>query len=69
MDARPIPSRARFRIAAAALVAVVVVGGAVVGILGTLAVRHWFAVRGLGFAIGEGGAITHARISREIAGP
>jgi undecaprenyl-diphosphatase len=46
-----------------------VVGGAVVGILGTLAVRHWFAVRGLGFAIGEGGAITHVRISREIAGP
>jgi len=31
MDARPIPSRARFRIAAAALVAVVVVGGAVLG--------------------------------------
>ena len=34
-----------------------VVGGAVVGILGALAVRHWFAVRGLGFAIGENGEI------------
>jgi undecaprenyl-diphosphatase len=34
-----------------------VVGGAVVGILGALAVRHWFAVRGLGFAIGQNGEI------------
>jgi membrane-associated phospholipid phosphatase len=35
-----------------------VVGGAVIGILGATAVRHWFAVRGLGFAIGDHGAIT-----------
>jgi undecaprenyl-diphosphatase len=34
-----------------------VVGGAVVGILGAVAVRHWFAVRGLGFTIGENGEI------------
>lgn len=34
-----------------------VVGGAVVGILGALAVRYWFAVRGVGFAIGENGKI------------
>jgi undecaprenyl-diphosphatase len=34
-----------------------VVGGAVIGILGALAVRYWFAVRGLGFTIGENGEI------------
>jgi membrane-associated phospholipid phosphatase len=34
-----------------------VVGGAVVGIVGALAVRHWFAVRGLGFTIEKNGKI------------
>lgn len=34
-----------------------VVGGAVVGIVGALAVRHWFAVRGLSFTIAENGKI------------
>src|SRR5579859_43229 len=34
-----------------------VVGGTVIGIVGALAVRHWFAVRGLGFTIGENGKI------------
>lgn len=34
-----------------------VVGGAVIGILGALAVRNWFAVRRLGFTIGEDGKI------------
>jgi len=34
-----------------------VVGGAVVGLLGALAVRHWFAAREFGFAIDEKGEI------------
>jgi membrane-associated phospholipid phosphatase len=34
-----------------------VVGGAVVGLVGALAVRTWFAARELGFAIGESGKI------------
>ena len=34
-----------------------VVAGALVGMSGALAVRYWFAVRGLGFAIGPGGRI------------
>ena len=34
-----------------------VVAGAVVGIIGALGVRYWFAVRGLVFSIGEAGAI------------
>jgi membrane-associated phospholipid phosphatase len=32
-----------------------VVAGAAVGIIGAMCVRYWFAVRGLGFTIGEGG--------------
>ena len=34
-----------------------VVAGAVIGIIGAMGVRCWFAARGLGFAIGEGGGI------------
>lgn len=39
-----------------------VVAGAVIGVTGAMAVRYWFAVRGLGFAISDGGKI--ARLSR-----
>jgi undecaprenyl-diphosphatase len=34
-----------------------VVAGAVIGVLGAIGVRHWFAVRRLGFAIGAKGEI------------
>ena len=34
-----------------------VVAGAVIGIIGALGVRYWFAVRGLGFAFREAGVI------------
>ena len=34
-----------------------VVGGAVIGILGAAAVRYWFAVRRIAFAVGRNGAI------------
>ena len=34
-----------------------VMAGAIIGIIGALGVRYWFAVRGLGFAIAEGGRI------------
>jgi hypothetical protein len=34
-----------------------VVGGAVVGLVGALAVRTWFAARELGFSIDEKGKI------------
>jgi membrane-associated phospholipid phosphatase len=34
-----------------------VVAGAVIGIVGAMAVRYWFAVRGLGFTIGGDGKI------------
>ena len=34
-----------------------VVAGATIGVLGAMAVRYWFAARGLGFAIGRDGAI------------
>jgi membrane-associated phospholipid phosphatase len=37
-----------------------VVAGATIGIIGAIWVRYWFAARGLGFAIGEGGAISPA---------
>jgi undecaprenyl-diphosphatase len=39
-----------------------VVAGAVIGVTGAMAVRYWFAVRGLGFAISGDGKI--ARLSR-----
>jgi membrane-associated phospholipid phosphatase len=35
-----------------------VVAGAVIGVVGAMAVRYWFAARRLGFIIGEDGAIT-----------
>jgi len=35
-----------------------VVAGATIGIIGAMCVRYWFAVRGLGFAIGEAGLIS-----------
>jgi membrane-associated phospholipid phosphatase len=34
-----------------------VVAGATVGVIGAMAVRYWFAVRGLGFAVGDHGAV------------
>ncbi len=34
-----------------------VVAGAVIGFIGVLCVRYWFALRSLGFSIGENGAI------------
>ncbi len=34
-----------------------VVAGALIGVVGAMFVRYWFAVRGLGFAIGRDGAI------------
>jgi len=38
-----------------------VVAGAAIGIMGALGVRYWFAVRGLGFVIGETGVILPVR--------
>ena len=35
-----------------------VVAGATIGIIGAMWVRYWFAARGLGFAVGEGGIIS-----------
>lgn len=37
-----------------------VVAGAAIGIIGATWVRYWFAARGLGFAVGEGGIISPA---------
>lgn len=37
-----------------------VVAGATIGVIGAMCVRYWFAARGLGFAIGEGGIISAA---------
>jgi membrane-associated phospholipid phosphatase len=34
-----------------------VLAGAVVGLVGSLMVRHWFALRGLGFSVGPNGAL------------
>jgi undecaprenyl-diphosphatase len=34
-----------------------VVGGALIGIVGAMAVRYWFAARRVGFDIGDGGKI------------
>jgi undecaprenyl-diphosphatase len=38
-----------------------VVAGAIFGLIGAMAVRSWFAARGLGFTIGHGGAILSRR--------
>jgi undecaprenyl-diphosphatase len=35
-----------------------VVAGALIGVVGAMAVRYWFAARGLGFAIGRNGGIS-----------
>jgi len=35
-----------------------VVAGALIGVVGAMCVRYWFAARGLGFAIGRDGAIS-----------
>jgi len=35
-----------------------VVAGALIGVVGAMCVRYWFAARGLGFAIGRNGAIS-----------
>ena len=35
-----------------------VVAGALIGVVGAMVVRYWFAARGLGFVIGHAGAIT-----------
>ena len=35
-----------------------VVAGATIGIIGAMGVRYWFAGRGLGFSIGDGGVIS-----------
>ena len=37
-----------------------VVAGAAIGIIGAMWVRYWFAARGLGFVVGEGGIISPA---------
>src|SRR5579863_8073049 len=37
-----------------------VVAGATIGIIGAMWVRYWFAARGLGFVVGEGGIISPA---------
>jgi membrane-associated phospholipid phosphatase len=37
-----------------------VVAGAAIGIIGAMCVRYWFAVRGLGFEVCEGGVISPA---------
>jgi membrane-associated phospholipid phosphatase len=34
-----------------------VVAGAIIGVIGAMGVRYWFAVRGLGFAVGDHGAV------------
>ena len=44
-----------------------VVAGALIGVVGAMGVRYWFAARGLGFAIGRDGAISalaHGRVKR-----
>jgi undecaprenyl-diphosphatase len=35
-----------------------VVAGALIGVVGAMGVRYWFAARGLGFAIGPDGTIS-----------
>ena len=37
-----------------------VVAGAAIGLIGAMCVRYWLAVRGLGFAVGDGGVISPA---------
>ena len=44
-----------------------VVAGALIGVVGAMGVRYWFAARRLGFAIGRDGAIVAARASRAVS--
>lgn len=49
-----------------------VVAGAMIGIIGAMCVRYWFAARGLGFAIGDHGIISpvaEGPLKRVAAGP
>jgi len=51
-----------------------VVAGAVIGVVGAMFMRYWFAARDLGFAIGPDGAIvpligTRKRVAREAPAP
>jgi undecaprenyl-diphosphatase len=55
-----------------------VVAGALIGVAGAMAVRHWFAARHLGFIIGSDGAIVASagsrpgprkRVAREASAP
>jgi membrane-associated phospholipid phosphatase len=47
-----------------------VIAGAVIGLAGAMLVRYWFAVRHLGFVIGEGGTIAarKPRAAKRVAG-
>jgi membrane-associated phospholipid phosphatase len=55
-----------------------VVAGGLIGVVGAMGVRYWFAARRLGFAIGHEGAIApltgpslgaRKRVAREAAAP
>ncbi len=52
-----------------------VVAGALIGVVGAMCVRYWFAARGLGFAIGRDGAISALpqgrakRVARSASAP
>ena len=52
-----------------------VVAGALIGVVGAMCVRYWFAARGLGFAIGRDGAISPLpqgrvkRVARRASAP
>jgi hypothetical protein len=55
-----------------------VVAGAVIGVIGAMFMRYWFAARDLGFAIGPDGAIvpltgpspgTRKRVARGASAP
>ena len=41
-----------------------VVAGALIGVVGAMGVRYWFAARGLGFAIGRDGAVSALALGR-----
>jgi membrane-associated phospholipid phosphatase len=44
-----------------------VVGGALIGVVGAMCVRYWFAVRRLGFGIRSDGVIVPRRASSDEA--
>jgi undecaprenyl-diphosphatase len=41
-----------------------VVAGALIGVVGAMGVRYWFAARSLGFAIGRDGAVSALALGR-----